>query len=67
MKISRVKLIIENSDGTRQELSNTMPQEIATKLAIEIIDWKDNYMATVSKIETYQLEESKFINDKPGN
>ncbi len=54
MKVSKVKLIVENNDGTFHEQETIMPYEIAENISCALITWKDGWVATTNTIEDYQ-------------
>lgn len=61
MKISKVKIKLENNDGTCDEVSTIMPNEIAERIRYGIITWKDDWVATTNTVENYKKEEKEFI------
>jgi hypothetical protein len=61
MKISKGSFNIYNSDGTKMELGFVLPFEIAEKIAIQIISWKEDWVDTTKTVEDYQNSEKEFI------
>lgn len=62
MEVSKGSFKIENSDGSNTELGFVMPYEIASKLMIAIMSWKDDWVATTKTVEIYQQKETEFLN-----
>lgn len=60
MKVSKVKIRVENSDGTFSESETVMPYRIADRLHAEIVDWKSRWRMTPSYYEKF-LNNSKPI------
>ena len=49
------------SDGNVMTLGFIMPYEIASKIALEIMDWKEKWVATTNTVESYQETLKKFL------
>jgi hypothetical protein len=58
--VSKVKIIVDNSDGTHTDLESVMPKEVADKLLCDTIGWKENWTATMAEWEEYQEAEKEF-------
>jgi hypothetical protein len=61
--ISKIKIIVENSDGTYTESETVTPKEVADKLLSDIIDWKSQWDATYKDAEEF-FEDKSSITDK---
>lgn len=57
MKISKVKIRIDNNDGTFTEMESIIPHKIIAKIMSDIIDWKNTYMTTTKAVEEFQQAE----------
>lgn len=44
-------------------LGFVMPYEIASKIAIDIMGWKDDWVATTATVEAYQETEKQFLSE----
>lgn len=53
----------KSSDGQVMTLSFVMPYEIASKMAIAIMSWKEDWVATTNTVEKYQETERKFLSE----
>lgn len=51
------------SNGEDMTLGFVMPYEIASKIAIAIMSWKDNWVATTTTVEAYQETEKQFLSE----
>lgn len=60
-QVSRVKIIIDDCAGSHQEISYVVPNQIATDIAIHLMDWKEGYVATPAYMEKYFEAEKQFI------
>lgn len=61
MIVSKGKIRIDNSDGTNTELDFVIPFDIAEEILSNIIDWKNNWVATTNTIEKYQEVSKEFL------
>jgi hypothetical protein len=66
--MSKDKLIVAKgefsfkcSDGQEMTLGFVMPYEIASKIAIAIMSWKDDWVATTTTVERFQESEKEFL------
>lgn len=59
--VSKGKVRLDNSDGTYTELDFILPHEVAKIILCDIIEWKDNYLATPNEVESYQTAEKEFL------
>lgn len=59
--VSKCKISVNSSDGSLMELDFVMPKEIQDKIMLEIMLWKDNWVASTATIENYQKEEQIFL------
>lgn len=61
MIVSKGKIKIDNSDGTNTELDFVIPHEIVEEILSNIIDWKNNWIATTNTIEKFQEASKEFL------
>jgi hypothetical protein len=59
--VAKGEFIFRCSDGQDMTLSFVMPYEIASKIAIDIISWKDDWVATTTTVENYQENMNNFL------
>jgi hypothetical protein len=59
--VSKGKIRIDNNDGTNTELDFVMPFEIAEEILSNIIDWKNNWVATTNTVEKFQEVSKEFL------
>lgn len=53
----------KSSDGQDMTLGFVMPYEIASKIAIAIMSWKEDWVATTKTVEKYQETEKQFLTE----
>ena len=64
MKVSKIKVRIDKDDNTYTEVEMILPDAIADQILYDIVNWKNNWSATVETIERYQKSEKKFLSNK---
>jgi hypothetical protein len=58
--VTKVKLIFDESTGGHMELSDYIPREIASDLAKQLMDWRDNWMASFSEVKKVEEKINEF-------
>jgi hypothetical protein len=56
MIVSKITLIVKNSDGTGSTLISTVPREIAESIEDSLQKWEDTYMCTYKEWEEFKEE-----------
>ena len=59
--VSKVRIIVDNSNGTHTELESVMPKEVSDRILCYIVGWKDTWKGTVREVEDYQEAEKEFL------
>lgn len=59
--VSKGIISVKSSDGSQMDLTFAMPKEIQDKIMLEIMLWKDNWVASTNTVENYQKEEKIFL------
>lgn len=60
MTASKIKIRVDNSDGTFNEVENILPHHVAEYLLIESIQWKDRWLFTAKELEQFQNDSKKL-------
>jgi hypothetical protein len=61
MVVSRLKILMINSDGSKHEQTTIMPHEIASKIICAALTWKEDWVTTTKTVEKFQKSEQEFI------
>ena len=59
--VSRIKIRVENSDGTWNEVTKYAPQKVGNDLCVGLMEWEENYVGKPKSLRAYFDEEDKFI------
>lgn len=59
--VSKIKIRVENSDGTWNEVTKYAPQKIGNDLSVSLMEWEENYVGKPKSLRAYFGEEEKFI------
>ncbi|HET8735204.1 MAG TPA: hypothetical protein VFM69_01265 [Pricia sp.] len=63
MEVTKGSIKVKSSDGSETELGFVMPSEIASKIMISIMSWKEDWSATIKTVEAYQEKEKSFLEE----
>lgn len=61
--VAKGEFKFKSSDGQDMTLGFVMPYDIASKIAIAIMSWKDDWVATTTTVESYQETEKQFLSE----
>ena len=61
---SKIKISLDNSDGTTFNLESIIPQEITEEIISWVIGWKKHWYATIETIEAFQESSKELINQE---
>lgn len=62
--VSKVKIIIESSDGSNMELNSVMPKDVAQVIAMSLIEWEDNWDTNFKFARDYFKAERDFLDQE---
>lgn len=59
MRITKVKIQLEHSDGYYSNIETVMPDDVADQIASKFMTWEDDFIGTVTEIREYLDELEK--------
>ena len=67
MIVTKIKIIIDNSDNTHSETESVIPHEVAGKFMCSLITWKDDWLMDVRTVEDFQKSRDEFLEEQKMN
>ena len=53
MRITKVKIRLEHSDGYYSNIETVMPDDVADSMASKFMSWEDSWIGTVTEVREY--------------